>query len=472
MKRSRRGRWALIGRGVLLLAAVLLLPLAVMVQAPRQTTAQTAAQRTAQDSLWAAGGDTGNAGVAACADPSSSASLSGCFASFGSTWPTTFNQAAATDGVNVYFASKFAGALRCPIADLGTNCTRIMAGPWPYSRTGVNFITSLAAANGFLWIGQANGDIYRCPADLPYADQDTAPSQCVLLDQAGSKRGVWSLVLANGTLYAGLGSHSSQPGLLWSCSPDTVNACSTLDSYGSTTASSLAAGGGYLWAGLGNGIIWRCDLNAANACDDWEKAGDPVNSISYDGRGTLYAAIYTFYGVVWSCPTAYRNGCSKVLSRVEPISVAAGAGNAFSSLNEASGSVLYYGSSPFTSASYRAWNASALLYLPADGPAGVGGVKVAMTAKSLGKKLEKRCIQSGKTARATVTVTGPHGFEQTLKTGICGVLNGGIVKKTFNLLDPGQYIVTAKAGKHSGKASFTIVQDTTKPVNVKLKRGS
>jgi hypothetical protein len=470
MTRSRRGRFALIARGLLLLAAVLLLPLAAMLPAPRESAAQVA-----QDSLWAvSNGSTTD--LAVCASPSSPSSLSGCFSSATSSWPGSYNQAVATDGVNVYFVGEYDGGLSCPIADLGANCTRIMAGPWPPQNCGTAGCQPLvlAAANGYLWIGQGNGKIYRCPSNIPYVEQTTAPSQCVLLDDAGD-RSVYSLLLANGTLYAGLseyGSEQKKQGLLWSCSPNIVNSCSTLDSYGNTSAESLAAGGGYLWAGLGNGIVWRCDLNAANACATWENAGaNWATSLSYDGQGTLYAAIdgneYAgTSGVIWSCPTAYANGCSNLISNVNGVSVAAGAGGVFSSTTS---NGLHYGTSSFTAANVTIWKNSQLLYLPADGPDGVGGVSVKMTAKSLGKKLDKRCDNPGKTPKATVTVTGPNGFERTLKTGICRVLNGGFAKETLDLLDPGEYTVRATAGKRSGQETFTIERDRTKQVTVKLR---
>jgi hypothetical protein len=439
-----------------------------MLQPPRESVAQSAGQ----DYLWAG---SANGAIGVCADPSSSAALSGCFASAAS----NSSRALATDGVNVYSASDN-GGLSCPIVDLGANCTPIMAGPWPTSRRSSNWVTSLAAANGQIWIGQTNGEIYRCPANLPYVEQNTAPSQCVLLDDAG-KRPVDSLLLANGRLYAGLGNYraddgKAMQGLLWSCSPDTVNACSTLDSYGWTTADSLAAGGGYLWAGLGNGIVWRCDLNAENACANWEKAGGEVASLSYDGQGILYAAIESSNsnsnhpnGVIWSCPTAYANGCSNVISGVDGRQVAAGAGSVFSSTWSDG---LHFGTSPFTAANTTAWKNSPLLYLPADGLAGVGGVSVKMSATSLSKKIERRCNQPGRTARATVTVTGPNDFTKTMKVGACALVKSGSMTHRVDLLDPGQYTVTAKAGKHTGEANVTIVQDRTRPVSVKLTRGT
>jgi hypothetical protein len=465
MAGSRPGRRALIARGVLLLAAVLLLPLAAMLQPPREAMAQSAGQ----DSLWA-GGQTG---IGVCADPSSSASLSGCFAPAASSWSVQYNQAVATDGLNVYFVSQTTGGLSCPIADLGTNCTPIMAGPWGSDRNAL--VASLAAANGQIWIGQSTGELYRCPANLPYAEQDTMPSQCVLLDDAGN-RPVQSLLLANGRLYAGLACagdcvEQKKQGLLWSCSPDTMNDCSTLDSYGETTAYSLAAGGGYLWAGLKNGIIWKCDLNAANACSTWDQAGNLVYSISYDGESTLYAAINDKHGVIWSCRVSTANACSNLVTDVNGAwSVAAGAETVFSSTVKGE---LRAGTNSF-SGSGQGWAQSILLYVPADGPAGVGGVSVKMSARNLSQKLEKTCSPSGagKMPKAIVTLTGPNDFAKTMKVGACTLVKTGATRHRVDLLDPGAYTVTVQAGKHRGKASFTIEQDLTRPVNVKLKRSS
>ena len=471
MTRSRRGRWTPIARGVLVLAAILLLPLAATLQTPRESAAQSAGQ----DSLWAVSGGT----VGVCVDPSSSASLSGCFASATSTWPGSYDQAVATDGVNVYFVGEADGGLSCPIAGLGANCTPIMAGPWPHQScpsSGCEPVV-LAAANGFLWIGQFNGQIYRCPSNLPYVKQNSAPSQCVLLDDAG-QRPVYSLLLANGTLYAGLGAYGSEQkkqGLLWSCSPDTVNSCAYLDGYGNTEAYSLTAGGGYLWAGLADGRIWQCDLNIENACDtDFETAGGYVNSLSYDGQGTLYAAIQSNGnknpGVIWSCPTAYANGCSNVLSDASGHSVAAGAGGVFSSTYPDGD--LHFNTSPFTSENGNIFDSSILLYIPAEGPVGVGGVKMNFSANRLSQKIENRCATPGKTPKGIVPITGPNNFPKTMKVGACDLVQSGSMTHRVDLLDPGDYTVTVQAGKHSGEASFTIVPDQTKPVKVKLTRGS
>ncbi|MGI9252530.1 MAG: hypothetical protein ACR2J8_02195, partial [Thermomicrobiales bacterium] len=68
---TMRRRGQAVARGLLVLAAVLLLPLAAVLQAPRPG----AAQAVAQDSLWAGYGSK----LAACASPATAASLAGCF---------------------------------------------------------------------------------------------------------------------------------------------------------------------------------------------------------------------------------------------------------------------------------------------------------------------------------------------------------------------------------------------------------
>jgi hypothetical protein len=59
-----------------------------------------------------------------------------------------------------------------------------------------------------------------------------------------------------------------------------------------------------------------------------------------------------------------------------------------------------------------------------------------------------------------------------MKVGACALVKNGAMQHRVDLLDPGDYTVTVQAGKHSGTASFTIVQDKTKTVNVKLTRGT
>jgi len=297
-----------------------------------------------------------------------------------------------------------------------------------------------------------------------------------VLDDAG-KRAVKSLLLANGRLYAGLqnyGSEQKKQGILWSCDPRAVNACKDLDSYGKTYAGSLAAGGGYRWAGLDNGILWRCDLNAKDACLDWDTAGGPITSVSYspEGHGTLYAAVGGDHGVIWTCSTTARDSCTNIFGKdnkdkdinVDGKSVAAGAGSVFSSTADG----LYFGTSKYSGATSNL-NGAKLIYVPAGGPVGVGGVEVHVSARKLGAKLAERC-KAGKNPKAIILAEGPKGMSKTVKAGACALARGGTVKQAFDLLDAGVYTVTVTAGKRTGQASFTITQDTTRKLNLKLKR--
>jgi hypothetical protein len=462
-------RFGTIARGLLVVAALALLPLAGLGlgQGPRTVVAQAAAQ----DSLWAGS----IAGYVACANPSSPSSLAGCFSSY---LPFVSNESfptVATDGVNVYFATELTGGYSCPIADLVPNCSRTFIGPFPGG--GSVAVTAIAAADGQVWIGQDDGQIFRCSATIPFVQNPSQlPSGCVLLDDA-VERSVDSLLLANGRLYAGLGwaeRNQQKNGILWSCDPQAVNSCENLDLYGDTTANSLAAGGGYLWAGLDNGIIWRCDLNAVNACADWESAGYPVESISYDGEGTLYAAIQgkrnsVGTGVIWSCPVAAADRCSSVLSNVNGASVAAGAGGVFSS----TWTGLNFGTSAYTAASSNLDQAN-LLYVPAGGVTGVGGVSVALQGGKWADKLGKRCTARGKGLKGSVQVTGPGGHDKTVAVNLCALAKGGSVKETFDLLDQGTYTVKAATTnwkkRFGGSGSVTVDPDRTSKVKVRLTR--
>ena len=461
--RSHAQRWrhpVLIG----LLGALLLVTSGVT--ATQAATAATASA-TSTDSLWVGSGN--NVGV--CQSPTSTAALADCFTAPAGVWPQNTIQATATDGVNVYFATDF-GGLSCPVSGAGTNCTQIAAGPWGGGVDGTS-VNALAASDGQLWIGQEDGQIYRCPADLPYSSGSSAPSQCVLLDDAGN-RAVSSLILANGTLYAGLpgaGVEAKKQGLLWTCDPQTANSCSTLDSPGNNFITTLAAGGGYLWAGLSNGILWRCDPTATNSCDNWDQAGWTINSVSYDGQGTIYAAIDAYKkrqnGVIWSCPTATENACDNVVSNlVVPGAVAAGPDNVFWSETQPSSAApvvssgrkagsnaadnspaLSYGTSPFTAAASNTWaNADALLYLPAGGPTGTGAtsVRIRSTPRAV-KRLRDICADRGNKPKVHLRIKGPHGTVVTRRSGLCRLRNTKVIYvPAFDLLDPGKALVKAR----------------------------
>ena len=401
-----------------------------------QPAAATTAAATSTDSLWVGNDEF----VGVCESPTSTAALADCFTTWSSQWyPEPTLSTTATDGVNVYFAGT-GGGLSCPVSGAGTDCTRIAAGPW----NGTGVVTALAASDGELWIGQSDGQIYRCPADLPYGS-GTLPSQCVLLDDAGN-RGINALILANGTLYAGLSPTKNQ-GLLWTCDAQTENSCSTLDSTGQNSIKTLAAGGGYLWAGLSNGILWRCDPTATNACDNWDQAGGAMNSISYDGQGTIYAAIaetgYKANGVIWSCPTSAKNSCDNVVSNLtNATAVAAGPDNVFWSNDSPP---LNYGTSPYAGA-VKAWGyAGALLYLPAEGPTGVGTVSVRIRPPASGiQRLRAACTDDRRTPRVRLRITGPHHAVVTRRAGLCRLSKGKAVRTSIGLLDPGTHQVKAR----------------------------
>ncbi|MFM9108171.1 MAG: hypothetical protein ACKOWF_15895, partial [Chloroflexota bacterium] len=276
-------------------------------------------------------------------------------------------------------------------------------------------------------------------------------------------------------LYAGLAGTKKSQGILWSCDPQTVNACRNLDEYGDDQAMALAAGGGYLWAGLyQSGIIWRCDLNAANACATWDTTKYHIQSISYDGQGTLYAAVddkeswSEDNGRIWSCPTAAANRCSNLISGVNGLRVAAGAGSVFSSTEAG----LNFGTSAFTAASSKLTGAD-LVYIPAGGVTGVGAVSVKVHGRKWTDKLGKRCAAGGKGLKGIVKVTGPNGHDKTVAVNLCALATGGSVKETFALLDPGTYTVqveTTNAKKQfGGSVSVTVQPDQTPAVEVRLK---
>ena len=453
---------------------------AVALAIPPRPDPAVAAEQT--DSLWAGNG--GNVGV--CASPAAAESLAECFAAPAAIWPFNVNHEVATDGVNVYFAGSttspdYGGGLSCPISGMGTDCNRISAGPWDSAQ-----VTSLAADTQYLYIGQSNGLVYRCPNDLPYTTGSRSPAGCVQLTFAGD-RAVDSLLLANDTLYAGLGFHGSatnskQQGMLWACDPRTQGTCPTLDYYGETWANSIVAGGGYLWLGLQNGTVLRCDPTAPNSCTTWaNSSGKPVLSLSYDGSDTLYAAVAEYVkgagnGVIWSCPTGTKNKCSNVLSKISEGTVAAGAGGVFSS--NGIGKYLSFGPSGYTHAntyppgdSLRPyWIQSALLYVPAGGPTGVGAVSASVAAPPsvIGQRLTARCRPTRRPP-VRVTVESFAGNPVTHRVDGCRLRNGGPVRvRTFDLLDPGRYTVTARTSGFRAKRTVTVRMNRTTRVALRL----
>lgn len=442
---------------VVLLVGVLAALLPAGASAASPARARDAGPAAVGDSLWAAS----NSSIEACVDPTSPASLAGCFGD-----PTDNHDIGnvTTDGVNVYARRDGGGAWSCPIAGAGSGCVPVSGGPWGSLPTSMRYY---AAADGLLWIGQANGQIYRCPSDLPWQDQTDAPAACVLLDDAGGPR-VKSLLLANSRLYAGLSN-----GIVWSCDPYAVDACTDLDDAGSTNVLSLAAGAGYLWAGLQNGIIWRCDPYVVNRCERWDTGGLAIQSLSYDGAGTLYAAVGSKSslsdpdnGAIWSCPVATRDACAPVVDHVTGMSVAAGAGSVFSSNFNGDGTPLFFGATPFSGADGQ-WGNTQLLYIPATGPVGLGAVHARVRFPEAAKRLAARCAD-GVPHLARVRVTGPHGFRWKRTVDICQVRNPRMPELRLGLLDPGSYRVRIRTEKHAAEATVNVLEETTHRITLQL----
>ena len=457
-------------RRLSVIIAVTLLAL-VAALSPSLSTAQAAPESPMQptaaadpvNTLWAASG--GNVGV--CESPETAASLDTCFASPAGRWRDNNVSAVATDGVNVYFSGK-GGGLSCPLSGRGTDCTRIMAGPWDGSD-----VMALAASNGQLWIGQKDGKIYRCPANLPYQARSTKPDACVLLDDAVN-RPVSSLLLANDTLYAGLGTYKKEA-LLWSCLPNSPNRCQDLDRPGNKTVLSLAAGGGYLWAGLdGGGPLWRCDLDK-EGCDDWAQGG-PIISVSYDGRGTLYTFIETIlspstYGAVLACSTAEKNTCSTVLRNAyAPKMVAAAADRVYASTCDKR--PLYVGSpprslsveaTPYSQSTRDDWCQALMLHVPAEGPLGVGGIDVRVKPGKQRRPVHGRAYRRP-ASTARVTVDGRHGVSVTRTIPL---RNGLPTVENFDLLDAGRYRVTLRTAGVTRHRTVWVRADRTGAVTLR-----
>lgn len=427
----------------------------------------SASSAGAADSLWVLSDSSNQLGV--CGSPRSAAALDSCFGS--TTQYSSGVWRIATDGTNVYITLA-QGGYSCPIADLGANCAPIMAGGWG------GIVGGIAAADGFIWVGQRNGAVYQCPNNLPYAPQSTAPSACTQLASLGYS--VDSMLLANGTLYVGTtsGPQSGTNGVM-ACDPYAAGSCVQLD-WPDSEVVSLAAGAGYLWAGLANGILWRCDPTQANACQNWDKGGGGIYSLSYDGQGTVYASVNTGSrtkpGTIWACSASQQNGCSNYLD-VGPRSggVAAGNGTVFAG----NGNGLFVDKAPYLQAR-SGWGVPNMLYIPAAGPTGVGAVSVRSARGPWLRKLNRQCQSAGgpRNARVTFKVSGPHGLVMKDAVPLRGQSASRVLKSTFDLLDPGSYDVVAQGRGSCGGKKFTkkittvamVEKDRTAAIDVKYAR--
>ena len=143
---------------------------------------------------------------------------------------------------------------------------------------------------------------------------------CVQFDDAVNRK-IYSLVLANGRLYAGLGRDGSKNGLIWNCDPTVANSCDDFNDPGKTDVNALAVGAD-LWAGLKNGIIWHCSLDEADSCLNWYDTEEAVKSISFDAEDgtTFYAGIDS--GGIYTCST--NGDCTLSHNTGEPVASVAG----------------------------------------------------------------------------------------------------------------------------------------------------
>ena len=438
--------------------------------------------QTAQDTLWAWDQVT----ASACSNPLAATDLSGCFGPFAETSPT--GQIITTDGINVYAAtSKDGWGYSCPISGAGAGCTKILVGPFGGSSVFVdNVINAIVAANGYIWTAQNNGNIWRCPNNVPWTGSIPTTSEeinatgCVELDDAGS-RDPTSLSLVNGTLYVGLSATDTKSALIWSCPSMTENACATLDNPGVNTVYSLTAGAGYLWAGLANGIVWRCDLLIANSCTTWDKAGQSIRGIAYDGQGTLGIMIeYPDPSTLWSCPTSNPNSCTTLVqpqSGFKPFlrGVAAGEGNVWGSGTLSSSGdyfTIWSGSAQVYSQSNSNTYGPSLLYVPAGGLTTNGSASVNMPFSGDAARLSKYCSKQGRRAMANVSVSGPYGMKVKRRVNLCKYFdaNAGQSEIEFSALDFGQYRVTVQSRSFYGQADFVLNDNNVQDVSVALRK--
>ncbi|MFM9139336.1 MAG: hypothetical protein ACKOTH_02090 [Solirubrobacterales bacterium] len=483
-------------RGAVVVVATMVVALAAIdgsalaASTGRATSPPTALQvvSPAQDALWMVSFEDYTGGIqsfGACVDPTSQAAFAGCFGpATMTTLPSdsTGSQRPITDGVNVYFGAPRGWS--CPITGYGQNCTQVQIGWGKGAPSNKNSPISYAAYGGYIWLGYLNGEIYRCPSDLPYTGATSPPAGCILLDNAGN-RAPFQMVYASGRLYVGLdySDGTSGGGILWSCDPQTPNACINLDYL--YEPYSLAVGAGYVWVGTENNTIYRCDPVTLNSCETWVTTKEPIASVAYDGEGTLWAAVSLSAGNrnplinsgVWACSTTSAQTCSTAMTGVFAGQVTADAGAAFSVAN--AGGIIYP-TGPWiwsnTASSYTPYSMTTeingkLLYIPSGGPTTSGALRV--RARAAPAVMRRLCAKRT-TVRASVRVRGPHGIALKRATNLCA--RGRPVRNpmaTFRLLDPGRYRISLRAkgltaqvratvdGRHR---ALTVIRATLRPV--------
>ncbi|KAF8054761.1 hypothetical protein HT031_006935 [Scenedesmus sp. PABB004] len=212
-------------------------------------------------------------------------------------------------------------------------------------------ITSVLAAEGFVFVMKRDGLMKRCeegkpesctdfnalkphPIDAPWVGggpmiylrqgsiiatsrndmvvcSTTSANGCTLINQCGESTYYRSLLVANNRIYAGLSS-----GTMWSCDATPVaNSCKDLNKAGSPILS-LAYGDGVLWAGLSSGTIWRCDPNTPNSCKDYYKADNAIYSLLLT-NGVLLAGLHS--GTMWKCLLDQPDSCDRLNNLKSPV---------------------------------------------------------------------------------------------------------------------------------------------------------
>jgi hypothetical protein len=306
--------------------------------------------------------------------------------------------------------------------------------------------------------------------------------------------------LVGDTLYSGLNyDNLTAAGPLWACPTMTANACTVLDNPGTKNGIyTLAAGAGYLWAGLENGLVWRCSLTNDNACANWDKAGQMIGNVAYDGQGNLgivtggISGNQIQYGVLWSCPTATANACTTIMPIGKNVlnGVAAGNGNIWASyvnygpttaqpslsLNNKS-----TGTTPFKSCCgaqityinfHPIQDTANLLFIPAGGPTTLGSARVQVPFVKDAERLATFCAKKGSRVMADVSVSGPYGMKVKRRVNLCKLYDANTVRSEikFGALDHGQYRVTVQSRSFYGQADFVLNDNNVQDVSVTLRK--
>ncbi len=181
-----------------------------------------------------------------------------------------------------------------------------------YSLGSDNAITAMAYNNGTIYAAVylnvppppgtvAQGLLYSCQ-----------PTGCTELYPFGAHTKVNAIVYANGVLYV-----AASNGLLYSCSPSTVDDCTTLDDTGGPSINALAYANGRLYEALNSGVLWECDPSLPAACETLDTAGAPITSLISAANGSLYAGVPEVSGnpssgFVWQCNATQAKSCTQL----------------------------------------------------------------------------------------------------------------------------------------------------------------